>query len=136
MIQIVKSYIFASITCNKIMIGKKIFSKDFGPFLTHNLRGQSLFLDIGRKVLKFETIFVQQMFRNSWPFLSYWEIYILGAVPITPFWCRLSKKWKMRIVQCIILSNFCSIMLFKMFVIFEIYEVKNWSFWPLKSLIT
>ena len=31
-----------------------------------------------------------------------------------------------------ILSNFCKIILFKMFVVFEIYELKNLLFWPLK----
>ena len=74
------------------MKGKKIYQKDLGPFLTPSLRGQPLFLDIGRKVLKFQTIFVQQVFKNSLPFLSYSEMYILGAVPFTPLWGRLSKK--------------------------------------------
>ena len=55
---------------------------------------------------------------------------------VTPLWGRLAKKWKLHIVESMILNNFCSIMLFKMFVVFVIYEVKDLSFWPLKSLIT
>ena len=46
---------FASITCKKILIGKKILFEDFEPFLTPYLREQPLFLDTGRKVLKFQT---------------------------------------------------------------------------------
>ena len=49
---------------------------------------------MGRNVLKFQTIFVQQVFINSLPFLSYSEKYILGAVPVTPLWGRLLKKMK------------------------------------------
>ena len=110
------------------MIGKEIFLKYFGTFLTPNLRSQPLFLVIGRKVLKLQTIFVQQMFRNSWPFLSYSEMYILGVVPVTPLWGHLSKKWKMYIVEIIILSIFCYIMLSKIFLVFELYVSKNWHF--------
>ena len=77
--------------CIKIFIDKKLFLKDFGPFLTPHLRGQPLLFDIGRKIVKFQTIFIQQMFRNSLPFFSYSEKYILGADPVTPLWGRLSK---------------------------------------------
>ena len=111
--------------CIKIFIDKKLFLKDFGPFLTPHLRGQPLLFDIGRKIVKFQTIFIQQMFRNSLPFFSYSEKYISGADPVTPLWGRLSKKWKVHIVNSIILSKFCSIMFFKMLVVFEIYGVKD-----------
>ena len=46
------------------------------------------------------------------------------------------KEWKMNIIQDFILNYSCSIMLCKIFVFFEILEVKNMKYWPLKSLIT
>ena len=64
---------YCSICLYKMFTSKKIFLKDFGPFLTPDLRGQPLFLGTGRKVLKFQKTFVQQVFRNSKPFLSYLE---------------------------------------------------------------
>ena len=37
----------------------------------------------------------------------------------------LSEKMKLHVVECKILSEFCSIMLLKMFVVFDINEVKK-----------
>ena len=56
--------------------------------------------------------------------------------PVTPYRGHTGAKWKVHIVQNLILNNFCSIMLCKIFVVFEILEVKYLQFWPLKSLIT
>ena len=72
------SNIVAYMNFNKRLIGKKIFSKVFGPFLTHSLRNQPLLLGIERYVLTFQTIFVQQAFRSLLPMMSYSEKYILG----------------------------------------------------------
>ena len=45
-------------------------------------------------------------------------------------------KWNVHFVQNLILNNFCSIILYKIFGVFEILEVKALRFWPQKSLIT
>ena len=106
------------------------------PHKIPNLRGQLLFLDIKRKDFRFVTYFVQHVFRNSQSFSRYLGKEFLGADPIAPYRGHLKKKLKCRVLKIMILNNFCSIMLFKMFVVFVIYEVKDLSFWPLKSLIT
>ena len=49
---------------------------------------------------------------------------------------KLEFVMSFELVQNFILNNFCSIMLCKIFVVFEISEVKECRFWPLKSLIT
>ena len=47
-----------------------------------------------------------------------------------------SEKLETDIDESMILSYFSSIMLFKMVVVFKIYEIKGLLFWSLKPLIT
>ena len=123
---------FTSHTHNKLLTGKKIFLKDFWPILTPNLRGQPLLFGIRSKVLLFKTFFVLQVIRNSWSFLRYYRKNFLGADPITPLRGHSGKNWKLYFRENMIPSNFCSITLFKMFVVFEIYEVKDSPVWAPK----
>ena len=128
--EMVKSNSSASYTYNKLLIVKKIHLKDFWPCLAPNLRGQPLLFDIARKVFSFQTFFVLQVFRNSWSFLRYYRKNFLGADPITPLRGHSGKNWKLYLRENMIPSNFCSITLFKMFVVFEIYEVKDLALAP------
>ena len=45
-------------------------------------------------------------------------------------------KMKTHTVQIFILNNFCSILLFKLFFVFDILELKDLQSWPQISLIT
>ena len=48
-----------------------------------------------------------------------------------PTLCRVEISWVADTVKNLILNNFCSIMLCKIFVVFEILEVKYLQFWLL-----
>ena len=49
---------------------------------------------------------------------------------------KLEFVMSFELIQNFNVNNFCSIMLCKIFVVFEISEVKEFRFWPLKCLIT
>ena len=99
--------------------------KILNPNKIPKLRGQPLFLEKKRKVVWFLTFFCSTCVQKfSIVFEKLGKEHFRGH-PVTPLWGRLAKKWKLRIVESIILSNFCSITLFKIFFVFEIYEVKH-----------
>ena len=76
--------IFASVMYYKILTAKELSIEDFWPLLAPNLSAQLLFLDFILKLLGFWTLFVQQLFRDSFSFSSYSQKKYLGANPSTP----------------------------------------------------
>ena len=124
--------IIASIMHYKIFHSEKLSLKNFRATSAPFLKGQPLFLDIIRMFLSIQTHFVKQLFRNFVPFLRYLEKVVLGADPITPFRDCITKKLRWHIVELNILSIFCSILLFRIFLHFEILRIKVLDFVPLE----
>ena len=68
------------------------------------------------------------MFRNSQSFLRYLKKKFWGANLVTPKRGCLAKKWKLNVGECKILSNFCSIRLFKIFLVFNFLSIIHENF--------
>ena len=103
-------------------------------FLTPNLRDQPLLFGITRKVLLFQTCIVLQVFRNSLKLSRYIKSIFRGW-PRNSLMCHFSEKVNfayLHIANIKILNKFCSIMLFKMFIAFEIFEVTDNPVWAPK----
>lgn len=96
-----------------------------------NLKGLSFFLDVNRKLLSVYSHFVRQVFKSYVPFWRYLEKIVFGADPITPLRERVTKTLLLHNVKHI-LSIFCLLLLFKIFLYFEILLIKISDFWPLK----
>ena len=84
LLQIVKMNNFASVMYHKILIIKELKMKDFWPLWAPNLRSQPILLDIKRKVLWFQRLFVLHLFRDFFSFRRYALYKYLGATPTSP----------------------------------------------------
>ena len=76
--------IFAPVMYYKILTDKELSIEDFWPLLAPYLSAQPPFRDLILKIFRFWTFCVQQLFRNSFLFLSYKQKKYLGANPSTP----------------------------------------------------
>ena len=104
-------YGFASINFNKmnyIKVPIRSLIEEPTPFSWYQMKG-----------LLILNLYWSACVQNSQSFSRYLKKNFLEADPITPLRGRLEKKLKWHLVEIMILRNFCSIMLFKLFVVLK-----------------
>ena len=134
-IQIVAMSISSSTNYNKILMFKRYpsYTLNLLDSLSKGTAPSAWYQKIGRVILYISLSTTVQKF------LAVLEITVqvsFEATPVTPWRGYTGTNGRVNIFKKFILNNFCSIMLCKIFVVFEIWEVKNVRFWPLKTLIT
>ena len=114
---------------------KDVFKKNLRTFLTPNLRGQPLLLDIKRKVMRFQMFLFNKSSKIPYYFWDILRCNFRGRPHNSLMGSFIKINEKCILLGTVFLATFCSLMHFNILVVFEILWVKDLPFGALKSFI-